>query len=292
MKTKYSFAILALVLNVLLLQPAKASSSVWKVSRGGDYFYLGGTIHVLSFADYPLPSEFTRAYEDTSVLILETDMKRLATQAFQAKLLQVLRSTDGTTLTDQLSPTTYRKLKNFLDSRGVSAGELGALQPWGLSLIIALMEYERLGMVPKFGVDTHFSDRALRDGKQIVALETAEDQLNAIRFMENMGPNKIIEYTLRDIEHLPRLARFIKETWRKGNVEAFSTDQMLVSMKTDFPEMYDTLVTQRNTAWMKTLTTLFGNTHREFVLVGAMHLNGKEGLLHLLERDGFLVKQL
>ena len=37
-------------------------SSVWKAQKDGNTVYLGGTIHVLSKGDYPLPDAFDQAY--------------------------------------------------------------------------------------------------------------------------------------------------------------------------------------------------------------------------------------
>ena len=42
---------------------AIADTSVWKVSKADNYFYLGGTIHLLSKDDHPLPEEFAEAYK-------------------------------------------------------------------------------------------------------------------------------------------------------------------------------------------------------------------------------------
>ena len=40
----------------------QAQSSVWKVSKGGNTLYIGGTSHLLRTSDYPLPAEFDLAY--------------------------------------------------------------------------------------------------------------------------------------------------------------------------------------------------------------------------------------
>lgn len=54
---------LTLCLCLLLIsQKASAQSSVWKVEKNGRQIYLGGTIHLLTKADYPLPGEFDLAY--------------------------------------------------------------------------------------------------------------------------------------------------------------------------------------------------------------------------------------
>ena len=38
-----------------------AETSVWRVSNGDSELFIGGTIHVLSATDYPLPIEFEQA---------------------------------------------------------------------------------------------------------------------------------------------------------------------------------------------------------------------------------------
>ena len=67
---------------------------------------------------------------------------------------------------------------------------------------------------------------------------------------------------------------------------------MTTRMNRDYPKMYDALITARNNAWMLELTTLNDDTDKEFVLVGALHLNGQVGLLNQLRILGYNVEQL
>ena len=53
-----SIIFFAFLANSALLS---AKGPVWKVSKGGQTVYLGGTIHLLSPSDYPLPEEFEEA---------------------------------------------------------------------------------------------------------------------------------------------------------------------------------------------------------------------------------------
>lgn len=283
---------IALLIGVLLAQHSHAGSSVWKVSKDDSYFYLGGTIHVLSLSDYPLPEEFTAAYRDASTIIFETDMSEMESAQTQALFLEALSYDDGRTLSSELAPDTYDKLRAYMDSRYIPIANFSGMQPWGVSLMIAMLEYQRLGMEPENGVDAYFNDLALSEGKETRGLETMAAQLRAIKSMEKIDPDSVIEYTLRDIKQLPEFTRFMKEAWRSGNVEAFSTDPTSAQMKTDFPEMYDALISHRNNAWMLELVDLTKDDTREFVLVGALHLNGQVGLLNQLRILGFDVEQL
>ena len=63
-------------------------------------------------------------------------------------------------------------------------------------------------------------------------------------------------------------------------------------MKAEFPDLYDNLVVKRNNNWMPKLTALTDSKAKEFVLVGALHLSDKEGLINQLKLAGFTIDQL
>ena len=55
---------------------ASGKSPVWKISKNDNYFFLGGTIHLLSEGDYPLPKAFEIAFSSADELFFETDMTK------------------------------------------------------------------------------------------------------------------------------------------------------------------------------------------------------------------------
>ena len=55
---------------ILLFNTAFADTSVWKISKGNRHIYMGGTVHVLSKADYPLPASFEKAYHLSHRIVL------------------------------------------------------------------------------------------------------------------------------------------------------------------------------------------------------------------------------
>jgi hypothetical protein len=63
-------------------------------------------------------------------------------------------------------------------------------------------------------------------------------------------------------------------------------------MQQDFPEVYQTLLVERNEAWMPQLEAMFASKEVEFVLVGALHLAGKDGVLAKLGARGYRITQL
>jgi len=84
----------------------------------------------------------------------------------------------------------------------------------------------------------------------------------------------------------------LKMAWREGDLDGIESNEAVVSLREQFPEVYQTLLLDRNRDWMKQLNTLFDDDAIEFVLVGAMHLVGDDGLIHQLKNSGFAIEQL
>ena len=292
MRTGKSLFYIVIISFNLLACNALAESSVWKVSKGESYFYLGGTIHLLKADDHPLPAAFNTAFKDAGTVFFETDLDTSQSPEFQSKLMAAMTFSDDRTLTSELKPETFQQLEAFLISRQIPIANFAKFQPWGVSLIAAMLEYQRLGMLPQYGVDAHFNKLARSENKKIMSLETLEQQLSFIISMAKVDPNTAIEYTLRDLEHLPEFIQSMKESWRSGDMEAFSKNAFITQMEIEFPEMYNTLVTTRNDAWMEQLPALIEDNNIEFVMVGAMHLIGTKGLLNQLKAQGFMLEQL
>ena len=291
MKFKQVAVLLIFVIN-LFAQSAFAQSSVWKVSKGENYFYLAGTIHMLTKQDHPLPDEFMNAYNDADEVIFETNLAEVGTPQYQSKMMQTMTYNNGLTLASQLTPQIYAELKAFLNTRNINIANFSTFQPWGVALVLSLMEYQRLGMTGEFGVDSYFNHRALQDKKTISSLETPDEQLVALTSMSLIEPNMAIEMSLHDIKFLPEFVEKMKATWRNGNLKELLKIPLVSQIKTETPAIYKALVVDRNNNWMKVLPTLTSSEEIEFVMVGAMHIGGKDGLLYLLKQQGFKVEQL
>lgn len=284
--------ILSLVLLMLVSSLTAAQSSVWKVSKGGEYFYLGGTIHLLNKNDHPLPKEFMVAYNDSQKLIFEIDLNKSKTLEAQQKFMAVMVNPTGKTLSDTLTPKTYINLASYLNSKGIPPEHFASFYPWAVGLTISVMKYQQLGMQPEYGVDEYFYNLAKSDKKATGALETLEQQIQYMQSMGEIEPNMFINYTLRDLKELPKMANAMTKSWRAGDMKFFTENNMLVQSQKDFPDLYNTLLTQRNNNWMPQLFSLIKDKQTEFVLVGTMHLTDKNGLLNQLKKAGFKVEQL
>lgn len=284
MKILFSFFI-ALLFS---LSNLFAQSSVWKISDGIHTMYLGGTIHVLRASDYPLPIEFDEAYSEADYVVFETDLSSENTLILQKILTQKMILPMGQTLGDKLSPQTYRELKRYLDSQGYSIAQFDRLEPWAVMLTLTQLKLSSIG-IDQSGVDSHYRNRAVNDHLPQRYLESIQEQSAIITEIGQGEEDAMILQTLSDMKELSTMITWMVEDWRQGKTERLERE-LVDEMMVESPKMYRRVLQERNGIWMKTLVRMMKEEQRGFVLVGAMHLLGSDGLLEQFRKQGYKVE--
>ncbi len=62
-------------------------------------------------------------------------------------------------------------------------------------------------------------------------------------------------------------------------------------MMEDYPQVYRSLLVERNNNWLPKIERLISQPEQKFILVGALHLVGEDGLLKQLKNKGYQVQQ-
>lgn len=282
-------SLLAFLLTLPLMQ-VFAASPVWMVEKSGSRLYLAGSVHFLSDADYPLPAAFETAYSRSQVVVFETDIQQIQSPAGSQRVLQRLSYAAGGSLREDVSDSTYGALEAFFSQRGMSMAQVDGFRPGMVAMLISVIELQQLGLAGD-GVDVYYYNRALGDKRQLLQLEGLDEQID---FLANMGKGRedeLLNYTLREATSIASLMSSVKKSWRNGNLDGL--DSLVVEpMVQDFPRIYENLLVRRNRNWLPRLEKMLADDSVEFVVVGAAHLVGKQGLLSLLEKRGYRVEQL
>lgn len=271
-------------------QSALAQSAVWVATSGAEKVYLGGTVHLLRPADYPLPEPFEKAYQDSSALYFETDISGMSDFAVQARMMQELLYSDGRTLQTVLDAPTYAALAAHVSTTGLPMQMMERFKPGMLVSTLQVIEFQKMGFTPQ-GVDAYFNSRALGDGKQVGELESIDDQIGFIANMGEGHESEFVRASLDDMKEIETAMEQMIVAWRSGD-NATLEALFVADMKEEYPALYEALLVRRNTAWIDIIETLFENEGNEFVLVGAAHLVGEDGLLSLLEQKGFEISRV
>ena len=287
-----SIMIRKVFLNLLFLVTGltlSAETSVWKVTSASSTLYIGGTFHMLRKSDFPLPPEFDDAYRNSRILVFETDLGRMQDPAVQ-QLMMTQGLLVGKTLEDVLSPETYRAFDTYCAEVGLSAEALKGLKPSIALLAVAMIELQSLG-ISEEGVDMHFYQKARRDQKPIQELEAVEEQIEFICSMGEGNEDAFVMHSIGDMESAQNLLPELIDYWRSGDQEGMK-EEFVDTMKEDFPTLYESLLVERNRNWMPKIQALLKTRETEFILVGAAHLVGDDGILRSLEKEGYKIEQL
>lgn len=281
---------LLVLLALFFAHSAYADSSVWKVVKGENHLFIGGTAHMLNESDYPLPPEFEKAYSQSEKLVFEIDILETKTKEFQEEVSKRMVYTDGRNLKMVLSEAMYQKLEQHLLSRDIPIAKLINFKAGAVAITLVVIEMQRLGIVAE-GVDEFYHSKALKDQKVLGELETVGEQLELISRIGEGQEDEMIADALRDINELPEKWQSIKDAWRRGDNSKLE-EIFVTAMKRDFPKLYDDLVVKRNNAWVPKIEAMLETKEVEFVLFGALHLVGDDGVLAQLAARGYDIQKL
>lgn len=279
--------ILAGVLLLVSLA-VQAESSVWRVSKGTDQLWIGGTVHLLPPAQYPLPAEFDAAFQQSNVLVMETDLSQMQEPANARLLQQQLMYPAGTVLSSKLSGTTRQLLETLLQKHRLTLSQVEQWKPGMLVTQLTLLDLQQQGFSSP-GVDQHFLTLALQQRKTLKYLEPIEFQLKLLGDLGAGREDLFLQHALSDVIDSRDLMAKTLRAWRAGDLKQVE-QLVLAPVKATDVKTYQQMFVDRNQAWLPQIQALFGNKDQELVLVGLGHLAGPEGLLALLQQAGYQVE--
>ncbi|MCD7973536.1 MAG: TraB/GumN family protein [Candidatus Azobacteroides sp.] len=285
MKKIFLLSILFLGFSAFLF----SKSSVWKVSKDGHAIYIGGSIHILTATDYPLPSAFDKAFNESDKLVFETDMDELLTPTVFAKIMQESVLPDGKTLEDVLDEDVYKELHKRLEEFSIPFESVKHFKPGPLSTFLTLVKHNRLGYTEE-GVDIYYFNKAKKEGKQTGFLEPVECQ---ITFSTNIGvghENEYMAYTLKELDDVQAQTEALIDDWKNGSSE--NVQMAIEEMQIEFPDVYKELFKDRNDNWIPQIEQYIRKKEHVFIIAGLAHMYGKNGIFDLLEQKGYLIEQL
>lgn len=100
----------------------------------------------------------------------------------------------------------------------------------------------------------------------------------------------LLMQTFKDSLNIEQDLNLLIDAWRHGDI-GFLEDTMLAEMR-KYPELYKTLVVDRNEAWVEKIKSLTSAEDDYLVVVGALHLVGEDGVPTLLSEIGISADQL
>jgi uncharacterized protein YbaP (TraB family) len=279
-----------------------AQGNLWRATREGEEITLIGTLHMDDSRHEATMVALGPALDAARVVLVEAGPKEIA--ALQSRLARdpaLMVQTKGPTLPERLSPELWDKLAQAVRARGVPPFMAAKLQPWYLSMILSIPPCALEAMGEDRGLDARVIEAAEARGLPVRALEPYDtvfsvfdkmsdaDQLSMITSSlaledrsEDMSSTLIDSYFDEEARVIWEFSRAVALT-----IEGYSAERV----EREFALMEAALMVQRNQDWIPVLTRAAADGP-VLAAFGALHLSGDQGVLALLQAEGFTLKRL
>lgn len=264
---------------------------LWSVRGAHNTVYLFGSIHVLRPGDAGLPRAAAEAYAEAEQLVMEIDMDDPAMADPVAMAAQMQRSAmlpAGQSLRSVLGAD-YASIAERSRAAGLDLALLDQFAPWFVATMLLQLEIAQRGFDPAHGVEQQLADRAVHDGKPILGLETPGQQFAVLGGLSLAEQKRFLLLTLEETEESDAELEELLAAWRSGDTAVLA--RVLSEAYEEFPELYRPLTEDRNRAWLEDLEGLLDDRDDYLVVVGALHLVGRNSVVDLLRQRGHAVTQ-
>jgi uncharacterized protein len=269
-------------------QPAPAHHSLWSLKGKTNTVYLLGSVHFLAESEQ-LPSVVDDAYRNAESLIMEIDMDDLDPLEMQQTTLQLGVLPPDQSLEQQLGADAYAKVAAKARDIGIDPEVLNHFRPWLAGMTLVQLHLMKLGLDPNAGVERRLTARASSDGKPIQGLETLQQQLAMLAQLPDEQQREFLMYSVEDTERATREIDDLLQAWRRGDTVALA--KLLQEGFDEYPDLYRPLTIDRNRKWIPSIEALLDDRDDYLVVVGTLHLVGKQSVIELLEQRGHRVTQ-
>ncbi len=287
------FSILILLSLSVIVQEAVSQSKktfLWKVQSKTNIVYVLGSIHYLKKEMYPLDEKIENAFEQSDILVVEANISDIKKVDIQ-KLIGSALYPENETLEKNVSTETYELVKKELDGLGFPIEVINRQRPWFLAFTLVSIEILKLGFDPNYGIDKYFLSKAT--GKKIFELESFDYQIDLFSKLSDKDQELFLLYMLKDIKVLEQELDKLIQAWTSGNTKSMeSIITRSVSEDKRLSPIYEKILYERNRSMASKIEDYLRTKETYFVIVGAGHLVGNQGIIEILKGKGFFVEQL
>ena len=260
---------------------------LWKASNGHNTVYLLGSIHMVFRDFYPLPDHIEQAFQKSNVLVVEVDLNRLDQSKVQGLLGNGLYPLHDS-LWNHVSPETRQLVADFCQKHGMNADVFARMKPWMAAMATSLLPVTlQQNLVP--GIDKHLLDEA-GDRMRVEPLESAEYQFHLVSSLPESQQERSLRSAVKNADKGVEDFQQLQTLWQEG--DAAKLDAFMSSSMRDDPEYEKRILADRNPRMADRAEQCLKSGDRCFVVVGAGHMVGRDGVVRLLQNRGYKVEQV
>ena len=266
-----------------------ADPAIWVVKDADTTIYLFGTVHVLKPGLSWFDEAVKAAFDKSDTVVLEMIEPDAATM--QSLIMKTALAPAGDpALTVKLPEASRAPYAAALADLGMPAAALDRFQPWFAAMTLSIAPLQKLGYDPSSGAERTITDAAKAAHKEIVGLETAEQQLG---FFSTLPADKQVQYlanTVKEYNNVGPLLDKMVTQWSSGDPVALGNTMNDEMRK--MPEIAKLLLTDRNARWADWISARMAKPGTVFIAVGAGHLAGADSVQAYLAKHNLKAERI
>ena len=283
--------LLAIFLFFLLAAMTQAGTDrshglLWEVSKADtESVYLFGTIHSEDPAVLQLPEPVQQAFESSQIVVLEMLLDMEAMLYSSTAMLMM----DGRLLSELIGEPLFRQVATAIRTRGIQEPVLERMKPWAAAVTLS-MPVQETGQV----LDAALYQDALQQNKAVYGLETVQEQLNVFESLSEADQVALLKDAVENFPEIDAMHAELLAAYKQrdlGGLMALNETSMKTGDQRLAEEFQQNLIVDRNHRMVERMREYL-QQGSAFVAVGALHLPGEEGLLNLLEQQGYTVRRV
>ena len=292
---------LLLVFAPVTARDTTAAPAIWKIDGPAGDIYLFGSIHILPKDFQWRRPELDAALRQAQRLVFEINMDDAMSPASTMGLVtQHGFLPPDKTLHKMLAPEHRKKLDEVSASLGVPPAGLARMRPW-----LAAITLTSLSLIKQSskdgkpvnpsamtgdlaGVDMQLWRWGKSAGKELGALETAEDQIRIFADLPENQQIQLLVATVYDVTKPQEALDVLLDDWKKGDTAAL--DRNMHGEMSKFPALQKAVFYDRHVKWLPQIERMMADGRNHVVIVGAGHLVGKDSVIAMLRAKGIKVE--
>lgn len=299
-KIKYLMFILCflLVLSGCIKKENKKENTstpiIFEVTKEGydNKLYLFGSIHVADDSMYPLSDNIIDAYERSDYLAVEFDLVDYM-QDLSSQINDIIpfMYEGNNNIKNDISDELYDETKEILEHAGLYSSLYDRYKPilW-MSLVESAVTYDT-NLDEQEGIDMYFINKAKEDNKNIIELESANYQYSILSSFDIDMQIYLLEESVKNYSDSINDMKKLYEIYKRGEKEEIENYLFNETDMNEYEEMYnDVLINIRNQNMAKLLEENYTQGKNIFCTVGLAHIVGEDGIVSLLQKNGYKVE--
>lgn len=280
--------IFLLPINLIWSQSKKQTlepALLWEISGKGltHKSYLFGTIHMIPSKDFYLSPKLDEAFGKSSKVVFEIDLKKMEDIASILPLMMKSFMPDQK-ISDLVTEEEYQLIEKYFEDKGLPMVLLERVKPM---FLYALLSGDMFSEATSY--ELQLWEKAQIQNKKTDGLETAEFQMSIFDSIPYPVQAKLLVQSIKDNQQTGKEYERMIELYKNEEIQKLY--DLIVNETQDFESFNDIMVFQRNKNWIPKIEKMIAE-ESVFFAVGAGHLAGKEGVIHLLKNQGYTLKPL